>query len=178
MSDIPTIEDSGIWGPQPLPPICPEPTFDEALLVVLTAGDILRKCDLCQSPATAITCEQYTYVPEEQGIFAQLHETCADCDNEFGYLVPMGWWAAMQAMNVWEQGRTAMAAIQAELDNRADLDALDGTARKRAIDRKRPDIPVALMFCTICNKWLESRDGKAPCICPVPDIIEGMHDGP
>lgn len=166
-TDIPPVEDSGIWGPMSAPPICPEPTFDEALTIVLSTGNSLRHCSTCQSPATTIVCLQYDYIAREGGIYAQLHETCQDCGSESTYHVPMGWWAAIEAMRVWEQGRTARAAIEAELANRADLEALDADASGKK------KIPVALQWCRRCKRWLESRDGKAPCICPAPDVIEG-----
>jgi len=161
MPRIPNVEDSPIW--RATAPFCPDPTFDEALVVVLTVGDSLRKCGRCQSPATTIVALQYDHMEAEGGIFARLRETCADCDGEHEYHVPMGWWAAIEAMGVWEQGRTAKAAIALELEQRADLEALD----------KSLEIPVALQFCLACKRWVESRDGKAPCICAKPDIVKG-----
>lgn len=90
---------------------------------MLSVGGKLRRCSACGSPATEIVCSEWDL--GEGDVWARLHETCQECDRETEYHVTADFWAAMQAMAIWEQGRTARAAAEQMIANAQDLHDLD-----------------------------------------------------
>lgn len=162
---VPAIEDSPAWsataptlvGDRPAPGELNE-KLNLALVRVLTYGDKLRRCAACGEPATNSAAVEYEWTGDEVRVL--LNETCQACDAAFSFGVSSQAWACMEAMRAWEGCRTAAALFKSEVQSARDLEQLD-------------EIPVALRKCRRCDRWLESRDGKAPCLCAEPDVYQG-----
>lgn len=176
---IPDVADSPAWSANQSPTFVrhEDPTFEEALGIVLAVGGRLRLCTPCGSPATEIVGEEWEW--HNESVWMRCIESCQDCGHRATYHVSADFWTAIEAMRTWESARTARAAALQMIANQAELavldkDAPDGTRRQEAIDAaSRAGIPKAIMFCTHCNQYLESRDGKGECHCLQPFIVEG-----
>lgn len=99
---LPDVADSPAWTAKPdLPP------FQEALNVVLDVGEGLRRCSACQSPATQFGFGDWSINNGE--VYAEILETCPDCDGERTFYVNSALFVAFNAMAAWEQTRSALA---------------------------------------------------------------------
>lgn len=113
---VPDVDDSVVWSVQPPPP---PPSLDEALGVVIAAGERVRRCLKCKSLATDIQWLGFTW--SGSTVWAAVKEDCIECGNTANYNVPRMLWACMETSSTWEAMRSAAALFESEQSDSLDM---------------------------------------------------------
>jgi hypothetical protein len=116
--DAPPLEQSSVWtAPVSDPDI--HYTLEEALSIVLVAGNKLRTCEKCSSAATDIWLIGYEL--RKGSAHAHVREVCHDCGAKSQWYAPAVYWTCMEAMEAWEGLRTAASLFRSEQQNDLDI---------------------------------------------------------